>query len=130
MNEFKARFRYDDESKGFIVSSFFIAAAIGGLFSSYLGDHLSRRLSISLGCGIFSVGGLVQALSNTLPVLFAGRAVSGFAVGITASLVPLYNSELAPKDIRGRLISFNQIAMTGGVSGQCARHERGEMFSP
>lgn len=42
--------------------------------------------------------------------------MSGLAVGVSSTLVPLYNSELAPKEIRGRLITFNQIAMTFGIA--------------
>jgi len=48
-------------------------------------------------------------------VLYAGRVVAGLAIGVLCATVPLFNSELAPAEIRGRLISFNQIAMTGGI---------------
>jgi hypothetical protein len=37
-------------------------------------------------------------------------------VGVSSTLVPLYNSELAPEEIRGRLITYNQIFMTLGIA--------------
>ena len=36
-------------------------------------------------------------------------------VGILSTVVPLYNAEIAPKKLRGRLVSLNQLAITAGI---------------
>lgn len=47
--------------------------------------------------------------------LFGGRILSGVGVGILSVVVPLYNAEIAPKRLRGRLVSLNQLAITAGI---------------
>lgn len=41
-----------------------------------------------------------------------GRAVAGVAIGIASSIVPVYQAEIAPKEIRGRVVSLQQWAIT------------------
>lgn len=48
-------------------------------------------------------------------MLVVGRSVSGIAIGIASSVVPIYQSEIAPKEIRGRMISLQQWAVTWGI---------------
>lgn len=45
-------------------------------------------------------------------MLVAGRVIAGLCVGITSSIVPVYQSEIAPKEIRGRMVSLQQWAIT------------------
>ena len=106
----------DDEwVKGFVVTSFLIGGAIGSAASSWLSEAGGRRTALQVGTALFLCGGLAQALSCTLPVLFASRWLSGVGIGLTAATVPVYSSELAPADKRGMMISFNQINITGGI---------------
>ena len=49
------------------------------------------------------------------------RFIAGIAVGLTSSVVPIYQSEIAPKDIRGRIVSLQQFAITLGIL-LAARH--------
>jgi len=44
-----------------------------------------------------------------------GRFIAGIAVGLTSSVVPVYQSEIAPKNVRGRLVSLQQWAITWGI---------------
>ncbi|XXG96011.1 high affinity glucose transporter [Hypoxylon texense] len=48
-------------------------------------------------------------------MLCAGRVVAGLGIGIASSVVPIYQSEIAPKEIRGRVVSLQQWAITWGV---------------
>ena len=57
----------------------------------------------------------IQAASVDVSMLIVGRIVSGFAIGIASSVVPIYQSEIAPKEIRGRMISLQQWAVTWGI---------------
>jgi len=105
----------DPWSKGFVVTSFVIGSAVGSMFMSWLADTYGRRATLRVGAFAFVIGGGAQAFCTSLNTLYAFRVVSGFAIGLTASIVPLYNSELAPASQRGMLITFNQIFMTGGI---------------
>ena len=57
----------------------------------------------------------MQTFATVLNIFLAGRFFAGLAVGLLCMVVPLLNSELAPRAWRGTLISFNQIAMTSGI---------------
>ena len=57
----------------------------------------------------------IQAASVNVGMLVAGRIVAGFSVGMASSMVPVYQSEIAPKEIRGRVVSLQQWAITWGI---------------
>ncbi|KFZ22844.1 hypothetical protein V502_02677, partial [Pseudogymnoascus sp. VKM F-4520 (FW-2644)] len=48
-------------------------------------------------------------------MLVVGRAVSGLCIGIASTVVPVYQSEIAPKEIRGRVVALQQWAITWGI---------------
>src|SRR3954468_2830056 len=48
-------------------------------------------------------------------MLVVGRVVAGLCVGIASSICPVYQAEIAPKDIRGRVVSLQQWAITWGI---------------
>jgi len=87
----------------------------GSLLAAPLGDRLGRRKSLMIAVGIFCFGVLLQTLAQQIPVLIAGRFVAGLGVGIVSVLVPLYQSEMAPKWIRGTLVCAYQLAITAGL---------------
>ncbi|ORX53102.1 hypothetical protein DM01DRAFT_1407876 [Hesseltinella vesiculosa] len=72
-----------------------------------------RRLFIAAAC-IHNVGAFIQAFGRSFGVLVVGRMVAGVSLGIFAFLVPLYQSELARHEHRGRMITFYQLGVTAG----------------
>ena len=57
----------------------------------------------------------IQAASINVGMLVAGRLVAGLSIGIASSVVPIYQAEIAPKEIRGRVVSLQQWAITWGI---------------
>ena len=57
----------------------------------------------------------LQAAADGIPILVIGRFVAGICVGIASSIVPVYQAEIAPKEIRGRVVSLQQWAITWGI---------------
>ncbi|KAI1349335.1 general substrate transporter [Xylaria sp. FL0043] len=87
----------------------------GSLISAPFGDWIGRRLSIIASIGVFILGVIFQLTANALPLLLAGRFVAGVGVGAVSVLVPLYQSEMAPKWIRGTLVCAYQFSITVGL---------------
>jgi sugar porter (SP) family MFS transporter len=87
----------------------------GALFAGSLADWIGRRPSIILACLVFMVGVIVQVASSSVGVLVAGRVIAGFGVGIISATVILYMSEIAPRKIRGAIVSGYQFAITIGL---------------
>ncbi|KAF3916233.1 hypothetical protein ABW21_db0200325 [Orbilia brochopaga] len=87
----------------------------GALFGGGFADWVGRRIAIISACGIFIVGVILQVASTNLGLLVAGRVVAGFGVGIVSAVVILYMSEIAPKAVRGAIVSGYQFAITLGI---------------
>ncbi|CAO3580965.1 unnamed protein product [Absidia cylindrospora] len=92
-----------------------LAAFIGSLASGVLADRIGRKPLMAFASVIFLVGSLFQTGGDNAALVFCGRAVTGVCVGIYSMLVPLYQSEIAPKHLRGRLITIHQYAITLGI---------------
>ena len=88
---------------------------VGALCSSFLADRLSRKVAIQIGALIWCFGAILQAASNGVALLCVGRVIAGVAIGICSAIVPVYQSEIAPKGIRGRVVSLQQWAITWGI---------------
>ncbi len=90
----------------------FFGALIGGDISDFIG----RRPTIIMGCAIFSVGCIMQIASTNQEVLFVfGRLIAGVGVGFISAVVILYMSEIAPKKVRGAMVSGYQFCITVGI---------------
>ena len=100
---------------------------IGGIGSGLISKWLGRRNGMILAAILF----LISAIGSAMPELFIlpiGRAnhtffdlfimyriIGGIGVGLASMLSPLYISEIAPAEIRGRLVSLNQFAIIFGM---------------
>ncbi|KAK9760359.1 hypothetical protein K7432_015695 [Basidiobolus ranarum] len=117
MDRFKDRFGYADKPalEGFITSSLTLGCLIGSLSASYMADRFGRKFSIMMAGFCFTVGAALQCSSIEIAQLLIGRIVAGLAVGVLSMVVPLYQSEIAPKEIRGTLVSMQQLAITIGI---------------
>ncbi|KAK0123146.1 glucose transporter [Cadophora gregata f. sp. sojae] len=87
----------------------------GALLAAPIGDKIGRRISLIIAVIIFSFGVLLQTIAMAITLLVLGRFFAGLGVGIVSVLVPLYQSEMAPKWIRGTLVCAYQLAITTGL---------------
>ena len=104
-----------DTTQGLLVSSVLIGAVIGAATNGVLADIFGRKKIIMATAIIFIVGSVLCAFAPNIYVLIASRIFVGFAVGIVNFVVPLYLSEIAPKQLRGTLVSLYQWAITAGI---------------
>ncbi|KAI9251100.1 general substrate transporter [Helicostylum pulchrum] len=88
---------------------------VGALGSGYPADRFSRKYTLIGASFLFIIGSILQAACNGVPMLCAGRVLNGISVGITSMVVPLYQSEIAPKEIRGRIVAVQQWSITWGI---------------
>ncbi|KAK9311055.1 general substrate transporter [Lipomyces starkeyi] len=104
--------------QGLITSAMAAGSLIGALSSGILGDQLSRKMAIQFGTIFWCIGAVVQSASNGIGMLIAGRAIAGLCMGLTSALVPIYQSEIAPRKIRGRIMSLQPMAISWGLTTQ------------
>ena len=63
---------------------------------------------------VFTIGAVVMGAALNPWMLLIGRIIVGFGIGIAAMAVPMYIAELAPAEMRGRLVVVNNMFITGG----------------
>ncbi|MEA1876367.1 MAG: D-xylose transporter XylE [Bacteroidota bacterium] len=112
---------------GATVSSALIGCIIGGAISGLFALKFGRRNSLIMAAGLFFLSALGSGNpeflfftkgepSMSLLYMFNFyRIVGGIGVGLASAICPMYISEIAPENIRGRLISFNQFAIIFGM---------------
>ncbi|MDR0574504.1 MAG: D-xylose transporter XylE, partial [Tannerella sp.] len=112
---------------GATVSSALIGCIIGGVISGFLSNRLGRKRSLQLAGFLFFTSALGSAYpeflffekgaptTGLLAMFNFYRIWGGIGVGLASAVCPTYIGEIAPAEIRGRLVSFNQFAIIFGM---------------
>jgi len=108
-------FTISDNAIQLVVSALLWGAAFGALFSGVLSSHFGRRKTILFSAVNFIVGAALCAVSPNEHLLIFARFILGIAVGVASFTAPLYLSEVAPRTIRGSMISMYQLMITIGI---------------
>jgi sugar porter (SP) family MFS transporter len=111
----KGDFDLGSFAQGLVVAAVPIGAVAGAAIAGPAADTYGRRLMILLAAGVFIVGVLASAAAPGVEVLVIARIVIGVAIGLASAAAPVYISEVAPAESRGRLVSFFQLAVTIGI---------------
>lgn len=107
---------FTDTRSGTIVGLLSIGTLCGALFGSPIADHFGRRIAIVWWNSLFIVGVIVQITTEYKWYQIAvGRLVAGLGVGGLSVLTPMYQSETAPRQVRGALVSAYQLFITLGI---------------
>ncbi|AJV66294.1 Gal2p [Saccharomyces cerevisiae YJM1450] len=109
---------------GLIVAIFNIGCAFGGIILSKAGDMYGRKKGLFIVVIVYIIGIIIQIASiNKWYQYFIGRIISGLGVGGIAVLCPMLISEIAPKHLRGTLVSCYQLMITAGIFlGYCTNY--------
>jgi sugar porter (SP) family MFS transporter len=101
--------------QGWGTSSALVGCMLGAILCIFLSDRLGRKRLLIFSGFLFSLSALGTALAETFWVFNFYRILGGVAMGIALNLSPLYISELAPPEKRGRLVTINQFLVMIGV---------------
>ena len=119
-------FSYTNGWHGFTSASALIGCIIGSALSGYLATNLGRKKSLIIAGLLFFISALgsmdpeflffehgVPTYSLLLMFNFY-RVIGGIGVGLASAICPMYIGEVAPSNIRGMLVSWNQFAIIFG----------------
>jgi SP family xylose:H+ symportor-like MFS transporter len=112
---------------GWTVSSALLGCIIGAIVAGWVSKAIGRKGGMLVAGALF----LLSAAGSAYPEFGLGpiggmgpaaltpfilyRILCGIGVGIASMLSPLYIAEIAPSQIRGRLVSFNQLSIVLGM---------------
>jgi sugar porter (SP) family MFS transporter len=113
---FQRYFELNSEAQiGWANSCALIGCLAGALVAGALSDKFGRKRLLIIAAMIFAVTSLGNALTGNFTVFIAWRIFGGVAIGLASSLSPMYIAEIAPAQIRGKLVAINQLTVVIGI---------------
>ena len=109
-------FSLTEVAKGWMVSSALLGCIVGATASGRLGDKFGRRIILQICAVFFAVSAVGSGFAESVTGFVLYRIMGGLAVGGASVLAPMYIAEISPADIRGRMVSINQLAIVCGIS--------------
>jgi MFS transporter, DHA1 family, multidrug resistance protein len=95
---------------GLLLSSFFVAFALGQLVVGPLSDRFGRKPLVLGGLAIFAAGSVVCALAGTLPLLVLGRVIQALGACAASVLSRAIARDLFDGESLGRALALTMIA--------------------
>jgi len=111
----KGDFALTDSGLGTVASLLTIGCLIGALFTGNFTEKYGRKKVMVITAVLYIISALGCSFAGSSAMLIGFRLLSGLAVGATSVVAPMYISEVSPAHKRGRLVSFNQFAITIGI---------------
>lgn len=128
LKSFKDEFRLSQKTKSEfnflsanIVSCYQAGCFFGALSGYFVGYYFGRKWGLFVASIVFIVGSVLQTVASGktgLGIMYAGRVIAGWSVGVASNLTPIYIAEISPPAIRGRLIGLYELGwQIGAVVG-------------
>ncbi|KAG0645543.1 Quinate transporter [Hyphodiscus hymeniophilus] len=117
MGDYDSNRPQDQSRKGWLTSILELGAWFGTMLSGFMAEAASRKYGILIATGVFILGVVIQstAISAGHNAILGGRFITGMGVGSLSMIVPMYNAEVAPPEVRGSLIALQQLAICFGI---------------
>ena len=113
---FQRFFQLTSEAQiGWANSCALIGCLAGALVAGVLSDRFGRKRLLLAAALLFAITSLGNARAGTFVVFVAWRMLGGVAIGLASNLSPLYIAELAPAQMRGKLVAINQLTIVVGI---------------
>jgi MFS transporter, SP family, xylose:H+ symportor len=113
----RVHFQLDAAEMGWAASSALVGCVMGAAAAGEIGDRFGRKKALQVSALLYLVSGIWSAIPQSLTEFALARIVGGVGIGMASLISPLYIAEIAPARMRGRLVSYNQLAIVLGILG-------------
>jgi sugar porter (SP) family MFS transporter len=100
---------------GWANSCALIGCLVGALVAGALSDKFGRKRLLVAAALLFAMTSLGNALAGSFAIFIAWRMLGGVAIGLASNLSPMYIAEVAPAQVRGKLVAINQLTIVIGI---------------
>lgn len=100
---------------GWANSCALIGCLLGSLAAGYFAERFGRKKALLISAILFAVSSIFTGWAHHFEAFIFWRIVGGAAIGLSSNVSPLYIAEISPADIRGKLVSLNQLAIVFGI---------------
>jgi len=101
---------------GWAVASLTLTSTLAMMTAGPISDRFGRRPVLRIAAVLFTLSAIASAIAPDYLTLVIARMLGGFGVGAALIIAPMYIAEISPPDIRGRMVSFNQLNIVIGIS--------------
>jgi len=101
--------------QGVAMSTALVGCLIGAMVAGALADRYGRKPLLTTAAVLFTVSAIATGAFNNFVLFNVARFIGGIGIGVASALSPMYIAEVAPAEIRGRLVSLNQMTIVLGI---------------
>jgi len=113
---FERHFQLTTEfARGWANSCALIGCLMGALIAGALSDRFGRKRLLIFSALLFTITSVGNGLAPDFSTFIVWRMLGGVAIGLASNLSPMYIAEVAPAQMRGRLVAINQLTIVIGI---------------
>ena len=100
---------------GWANSCALLGCLAGSLLAGGLSDKFGRKKLLIFSAFLFAISSVLTGWAGSFNEFVSWRIIGGMAIGMASNLSPLYIAEIAPAELRGRLVTLNQVTIVFGI---------------
>ena len=101
--------------QGVAMTTALVGCLIGAMVAGGAADKYGRKPLLMFSAVLFTVSAVATGLFNDFTLFNIARFIGGVGIGVASALAPMYIAEVSPADIRGRMVSLNQMTIVLGI---------------
>ena len=101
--------------QGVAMTTALVGCLAGAMVAGVAADKYGRKPLLMLSALLFTISAIATGLFNDFTLFNIARFIGGVGIGVASALAPMYIAEVSPADIRGRMVSLNQMTIVLGI---------------
>lgn len=101
--------------QGVAMTTALIGCLVGAMVAGAAADRYGRKPLLTISAVLFTVSAVATGVFNDFTLFNIARFVGGVGIGVASALSPMYIAEVSPSEIRGRMVSVNQMTIVLGI---------------
>ena len=101
--------------QGVAMSTALVGCLIGAMVAGAAADRYGRKPLLIVAAILFTISAIATGLFNDFTMFNIARFIGGVGIGVASALSPMYIAEVSPTEIRGRMVSLNQMTIVLGI---------------
>ena len=101
--------------QGVAMTTALIGCLVGAMVAGWAADKYGRKPLLMVSAVLFTVSAIGTGLFSDFTLFNIARFIGGVGIGVASALAPMYIAEVSPTEIRGRMVSLNQMTIVLGI---------------
>ncbi len=101
--------------QGWAMSSALVGCLFGAMSSGWFTDRYGRKLPLIAAAALFTISAFGTGAASQFTPFIIYRLIGGLGIGLASAISPMYIAEISPAQMRGRLVSVNQLTIVIGI---------------